>query len=106
MIYLVVLWSLAILGTLHKVFFLERWERFSLGLYLFMGWMVVFVLPDLLPVVHFEVLKWIAIGGFFYTIGVIFFIREAMPYNHAVWHVCVLGGSAAHYIALWKVFQV
>jgi len=75
-----------------------------LALYLFMGWMVVFILPDLLPVMHFEVLKWIAIGGFFYSLGVVFFNWEIIRYNHTVWHVCVLGGSAAHFIALWKAF--
>jgi hemolysin III len=104
-IYLAVLWGLLLLGSLGKLFFLEKWEKLSLVLYLFMGWMFVFVLPDVFPLMSREVLMWIGIGGLFYTVGVIFYTREKMWYSHALWHVFVLAGTAGHYIALWQAFD-
>jgi hemolysin III len=101
-LYLAVLWSLLLLGSVGKLFFLEKWERLSLGLYLFMGWMFVFVLPDVLPLMSREVLLWIGVGAFFYTSGVFFFVREKMWYSHSIWHLFVMAGTAGHYVALWK----
>jgi hemolysin III len=103
-IYLVVLWSLLVLGTVGKLFLLEKWEKLSLLLYLFMGWMFVFVLPVVWPLMSRKVLIWIGIGGLFYTAGVVFYTREKMWYSHAVWHLFVLAGTAGHYVALWKAF--
>lgn len=102
--YLAVLWSLLLLGSLGKLFALNKWERTSLLLYLFMGWMFVFVLPDVWPLISREVVLWIGVGGFFYTAGVLFYVREKMWYAHAVWHLFVLAGTAGHYVALWKAF--
>lgn len=104
-IYLAVLWGLLVIGSFGKLFFLEKWEKLSLVLYIFMGWMFVFVLPDVLPFMSREVLTWIGIGGFFYTVGVIFYTREKMWYSHAIWHIFVLAGTAGHYVALWQAFE-
>jgi hemolysin III len=104
-IYLAVLWSFLAIGSLGKLFLLEKWEKLSLVLYLFMGWMFVFVLPDVLSVMSREVLIWIGVGGFFYTAGVIFYTREKMWYAHAVWHLFVLAGTAGHYVALCKALK-
>ena len=100
-VYLAVLWSLLLLGTFGKIFMLEKWERLSLVLYIFMGWMVVFVFPDMLKTMESDVLTWIAIGGLSYTFGVLFFIRKKMFYSHAIWHLFVLAGTAGHAVALW-----
>tara|TARA_B100001105_G_scaffold21780_1_gene15523 strand:+ start:728 stop:907 length:180 start_codon:yes stop_codon:yes gene_type:complete len=45
-------------------------------------------------------LSFIFIGGVFYMAGVIFYLWERLPYNHAIWHVFVLGGCASHYVAV------
>lgn len=39
-------------------------------------------------------------GGLFYTLGIVFYAWRKLPYNHAVWHVFVLGGSVCHYFAI------
>jgi hemolysin III len=103
-VYLTILWGLGLAGTIGKLLAIGKWDRLSLALYLFMGWMAVFVLPDIWPVMSGEVLMWIGIGGFFYTTGVFFYIRKKMPYAHAMWHLFVLAGTAGHYVALWKAF--
>ncbi len=102
--YLGALWSLVVLGTLYKIFFMGRWERFSLSLYLFMGWMVVFILPWIWAKVDATTWMWIGLGGLSYTVGVIFYRWERLPYNHAIWHLFVLGGGAGHYIALLNAY--
>ncbi len=104
-VYLGILWLLLLIGTFGKLFFLEKWERLSLVLYLFMGWMIVFVLPDVLPLMSLEVLLWIGVGAFFYTSGVFFFVKEKMWYSHSIWHLFVLAGTGGHFVALWKALE-
>ncbi|TAK32566.1 MAG: hypothetical protein EPO28_17685 [Saprospiraceae bacterium] len=103
-VYLAILWGLGLVGTTGKLLAIGKWDRLSLVLYLFMGWMVVFVLPDIWPLISREVLTWIGIGGFFYTAGVIFYIRKEMRYTHAIWHLFVLAGTVGHYVALCIAF--
>jgi hemolysin III len=43
---------------------------------------------------------WLGLGGLTYTLGVIFYVWEKMPYNHAVWHLFVLGGSVCHFFCM------
>ncbi|MFQ5446308.1 MAG: hemolysin III family protein [Saprospiraceae bacterium] len=105
-VYLFILWGLALIGTIGKLAAIGKWDRLSLVLYLFMGWMVVFVLPDIWPVMSGEVLAWIGTGEFFYTAGVFFYTRKKMPYAHALWHLFVLAGTAGHFVALWKAFGI
>ncbi len=104
-IYLAVLWGMLVVGTLGKLFILEKWEKLSLLLYLIMGWMFVFVLPEVLPQMSWKVLAWIGAGGLFYTAGVIFYTKKGMRYSHAIWHVFVLAGTAGHYMALLQAFD-
>jgi len=93
-------WTLAVLGCIFKLFFVDRFEGFSTVLYLVMGWLVVIVLEPFLASVPPDALMWLIAGGLSYTVGVIFFVWERLPYNHAVWHLFVIGGSACHYIAM------
>jgi len=46
---------------------------------------------------------WLIAGGMFYSIGTIFFIWEALPFNHAIWHVFVMLGSICHYFSIFTV---
>jgi hemolysin III len=44
----------------------------------------------------------LAVGGLCYTGGVVFYVWERLRFGHAIWHLFVLGGSAAHFAAvLW-----
>ena len=61
------------------------------------GWMVVIVLEPLARSVGSDGLMLLILGGLAYSVGVIFYAWERLPYNHAVWHVFVLAGSACHF---------
>ncbi len=98
-----IVWGLALVGTIFKLFFTGRFRVVSTLIYLAMGWLVLFSpqsfkdgLPDLQ-------LKWIATGGAFYSLGVIFYLVKKIPFHHAIWHVFVLCGAIAHFTGIWKM---
>ena len=39
-------------------------------------------------------------GGVAYTLGVLLYAVQRLPYNHAVWHLFVLGGSVCHFFTV------
>jgi hemolysin III len=98
---LAVIWALAICGVFLKTKrgVLHR-PKLALCLYLGMGWLAVFMFPPLAMVVPLSTMLWLAGGGIAYTLGIIFFVREHVRYNHFVWHVFVLGGTLCHYVAV------
>ena len=91
-------WSIAIVGTILKVFFTGRFETISLILYLFMGWLIVFDLQALLEKVDTVGVLLLAGGGAAYTIGIIFYVLDRLKYGHVIWHLFVLLGSFLHYL--------
>lgn len=90
-------WGIALFGTLLKLFFTGRFEKLSLLLYLFMGWVIVFDLTNVIHSFSAQGLWLLALGGAFYTIGTIFYAIHRIPYNHGIWHLFVLAGSIFHY---------
>lgn len=90
-------WGLAVLGVALHVAVPRRARWFSVPLALAMGWMVVIALEPLVRSVHPDGILLMAAGGLAYTLGVVFYAWQRLPYNHAVWHVCVLVGSACHF---------
>jgi hemolysin III len=95
-----VVWTLALAGIAYKIFFLGRYPRVGLMLYLLMGWLAIFAIQPILAHVPPSVVLLLFGGGLFYTAGVWFYVRDHKPYRHAVWHLFVLGGSACHYFAV------
>jgi len=94
------IWGLAALGIVLKIWFVGRLKAFSIALYLAMGWLVVIALKPLFTMVDHGMIVWIVIGGLCYTLGVIFYALKRMPYHHAIWHLFVLGGSTTHYLGM------
>jgi hemolysin III len=95
-----VVWSLAIAGIIFKSLAIGRFELASAVIYLGMGWLVVFAMRPLLQGVPWHGVLWLAAGGAAYTVGILFFAFDRVPYFHGVWHLCVLAGSIAHYFAI------
>jgi hemolysin III len=98
---LVAAWLMAICGVFMKATkgVLHR-PRFSICLYLGMGWLVLLVIRPLALAVPTSTIAWLAAGGVGYTAGSIFFVREHVRYSHFVWHLFVLGGTLCHYVAV------
>ncbi|MBO0592264.1 hemolysin III family protein [Cellulophaga sp. E16_2] len=96
-----VVWSIALLGTILKLFFTGRFELISLLLYLVMGWLIVFDFQNLVDATSPLGINLLMIGGGFYTIGILFYAIRKIPYNHAIWHLFVLGGSISHWLFIY-----
>lgn len=99
-IYLSILWFLVIAASLYKVYWYNKYPRISVPIYLFLGWMAVFILFPLWNRVAEDVLFWIVAGGLSYTIGVIFYNWTKLPYHHGIWHLFVIAGSIGHFLAI------
>lgn len=91
-------WGIAMVGTILKLFFTGKFEVLSLILYLFMGWLIVFDLQNLLSNTSKTGLYLLMLGGFFYTTGIFFYAFKRIPYNHLIWHFLVLGGAISHWL--------
>lgn len=96
----IMIWILTILGIVFKSMFINKFEKLSTFIYIFMGWAVLFVVKDVWAAVPHMAILWLVIGGLFYTLGCIFFVWDRMPYNHAIWHLFVIGGSVSHFFSV------
>ncbi|QIE58320.1 hemolysin III family protein [Rasiella rasia] len=97
-------WGIAIVGTILKIFFTGRFEAISLLLYVVMGWLIVFDFTALREAVSPEGLWLLMGGGMAYTGGIVFYVIDKIPFNHVIWHLFVLTGSILHY--LFILFEV
>ncbi|MBK4716318.1 MULTISPECIES: PAQR family membrane homeostasis protein TrhA [Tenebrionibacter/Tenebrionicola group] len=98
---MIVIWSLALLGILFKLTVAHRFKILSLATYLVMGWLSLIVVYQLAMKLDIGGVTLLAIGGIVYSLGVIFYVCKRIPYNHAIWHGFVLGGSVCHFLAIY-----
>lgn len=97
---LVLIWALGLAGVVIKTTALRHVRYLSTAFYVAMGWTVVLVIKPLLEGVAPGGIWLLLIGGLAYTAGVIFFAWHRIPYNHAIWHLFVIAGSACHFFAV------
>jgi hemolysin III len=95
-----VIWLLAVSGVIFKVFFVNRFKIISTIAYLLMGWIIIFAIRPLIDSLQLGGVVWLIAGGLAYSLGVIFYAWEKLPFNHAIWHLFVLAGSVCHFFAV------
>ncbi|MCB2206882.1 MAG: hemolysin III family protein [Bacteroidetes bacterium] len=99
-----VIWGLAIAGVVFKMFFTGQYDKLSLVIYVLMGWLILIAIVPLVQNLSTMGLIWLLIGGISYSIGAIFYLLNKLPFNHAIFHFWVLGGSICHFFAVfWYV---
>ena len=96
-----IVWAIAGFGVILKLFFTGKFETFSTLLYLVMGWLVVFDFSELSERLDPNGIYLLFAGGAFYTIGIIFYAIDKIPYNHVIWHLFVLGGAICHFFMIY-----
>jgi hemolysin III len=101
-----IIWACAILGIILKIFYIGKFEKISVAVYVMMGWLGIVAFKEIVTNVSLLSIVLLVIGGLSYTLGVIFFAWEKLPYNHALWHLCVLSGSVFHYFAVLSILWV
>ncbi|MEO8609802.1 MAG: hemolysin III family protein [Chloroflexota bacterium] len=102
---LVVVWIVALAGAAYKLFFLQDSGLLSLACYVIVGSIGVVSIPQTLRVLPSGAIILIAIGVFFYLIGVVVFGLEKPNFYryfgyHEIWHLLVMAGSFIHFIAI------
>jgi hemolysin III len=94
-------WGFAALGIAQEFVFGKGARRLSVVIYVVMGWMAVVALRPLAAALGTPGLVWLLAGGLLYTVGILFYVLdERVRHFHGVWHLFVLGGSVAHFIAI------
>lgn len=96
-----VVWGLAAAGVVLKCFLTGRLNALSTAIYLLMGWLAIVAIRPLTVALPTPALLWLLAGGLAYTLGVAFFV-STRKYAHALWHLFVLAGSAAHVVAVYR----
>lgn len=96
-----VVWTMAIAGVLFKSLFLGRLRRASVVTYVAMGWLVVVAARQVVTHIPLGALAFLLAGGVIYTLGIVFYAWNRLPFNHAIWHLMVLGGGMCHYFAIF-----
>ncbi|SMF56314.1 PAQR family membrane homeostasis protein TrhA [Pseudobacteriovorax antillogorgiicola] len=96
-----IIWTLALIGTIFKLFFTGRFNLVSTLLYVAMGWLALIVTRPLIQSLDWDGFLLLAAGGAVYTLGTLFYLAERLPYNHAVWHIFVIGGSVLHFLSIF-----
>ncbi|NRD73917.1 hemolysin III family protein [Shewanella sp. VB17] len=99
---LIAIWLLALAGVAFKTLFIHRFKKFSVILYLTMGWLCVTVMSDMLTSMSALGFQLLLAGGLFYSLGVVFYVGKRIPYNHAIWHLFVLAGAVSHFFCVYS----
>lgn len=98
-----IVWGLAAVGIAYDAGFGGRKRVIPVIIYLTMGWLVVIVVRPLLLVLPVPGFLWLLAGGLLYTGGILFYaLDKRLAFGHGIWHLFVLGGSAAHFVAVFQ----
>jgi hemolysin III len=104
-----IIWSLAVIGIIVKVFYIRAPRWLNAGIYLVMGWLCIAAIGQMLAVLPTWVLGWLITGGVIYTLGAIVYITKILNFKpgvfgfHEMWHIFVMLAAAAHFVAVLGV---
>ena len=94
-------WGLAFTGIILKLFLTGKYKLISTLMYVFMGWVIVFAIKPVINTLPTEGLLWLVTGGMAYTIGAILYSIKKIKFNHAIFHIFVMIGSACHFVSVF-----
>jgi hemolysin III len=95
-----VIWALAVAGVVLRLAWRGYGRRVAVPLYLGMGWLILVAIGPVWSSLGGAAVGWILAGGLAYTAGVAFYVWDRLPFNHMVWHLFVLAGSALHFAGI------
>lgn len=99
---LILVWAIALAGIAFTLVFWGRLKALHVGLYLAMGWLIVFFYKDIIPFLPSGLLGWVIAAGLTYSLGVIFYANKRIPHYHAIWHLFCIGGSALFFFGYMR----
>jgi len=108
---LTIIWSMALVGIIVKLFVIKAPRWVTAGLYLLMGWTCVMAVGEMIRTMPAGAFVWLILGGLFYTVGAVIYITRKLDFKpdvfgfHEVWHIFVILGAASHFIMI-AIFTV
>jgi len=94
-------WGLAVVGIVQELVIARGARITSLAIYVLMGWLAIVAVAPLFEALALSGMAWVVGGGLVYTAGIVFYLYdERIRHFHGVWHLFVMGGSAAHFTAI------
>lgn len=104
---IITVWSLAIIGIILKVCWINMPRWLSTGFYIGMGWIALFALKPLYASLSLGGFIYLLLGGLMYTIGGIIYGCKKPNISpnfgfHEIFHIFVMLGSACHYWAILR----
>jgi len=103
---LALIWAIALAGILVKVFYIQAPRWLNAVMYVLMGWLCVIVAPQMPSVLPVSAIAWLIVGGVVYTLGAVVYATKLFNFVpgkfgfHEVWHIFVLLGALAHFVAV------
>jgi hemolysin III len=95
-----IIWALAFAGAAGKLFFPAVGKHIWTVFYVVMGWLVVAATGPLIEDVPLPGVILLFVGGVIYTVGILFYVAEKLPFRRAIWHGFVMAAAAVHYAAV------
>ncbi|MDO5531386.1 hemolysin III family protein [Sutterella sp.] len=95
-----VVWTIALAGAVLQPILLRHADWINCVLCLVLGWCIIFVIKPLFDSLPAGGLWLLGAGGLVYSVGVIFYLWDRLPFNHAIWHVFVLAGTTLQFLAV------
>ena len=109
--FLAIIWGLALVGIISKLFFIHAPRWFTAGVYVVMGWLSLFAVREMLAVLPAGATFWLGLGGVIYTLGAVVYVTKKLDFIpgrfgfHEIWHLFVMGGAAAHFLAIARLIE-
>ena len=104
-----IIWSLAVIGIIIKIFYIRAPRWLNAGIYVVMGWLSIGGIGQMLAVLPAWVTGWLIAGGVIYTLGAFVYITKIFNFKpgvfgfHEMWHIFVMLAAAAHFVAVLGV---
>lgn len=106
---LAIIWSLALIGIVVKVFYIRAPRWLNAGIYVLMGWLGIIGAGQIFTALPVWVITWLVAGGVIYTLGAVVYSTKIFNFVpgvfgfHEVWHIFVMLAAAAHFVAVMGV---
>lgn len=106
-IILAVVWGGAIGGVTLKMLWPDAPRWVGVPIYIALGWVAVFVFPELASHAGIAAVVLLAVGGLFYTAGAVFYATKWPNHwpdtfgYHEFFHACTVLAAISHYVAIW-----
>ncbi len=106
---LAIVWTFALVGIIVKLFYMGAPRWVSAAIYLLMGWLCLLAAGEMFTALPTFSLAWMIAGGVIYTLGAVVYAAKLFDFApgkfgfHEVWHIFVLLGATAHFIAVLGV---